>query len=148
VNVFNSDLCRTRRRPLPHAGRRGNPTSIFRGALLHIAGDDEIGFSDLYSGRTRIVVDTASGHPVGEPFLDQLRRVGDDGAAGGPMPSARLPVSFWRTLTRVTAAHRRLGNAAAVAKRLGITRREVIRRLAVARRLSQLGVKRRLGCSG
>ena len=75
--------------------------------------------------------------------------MGDDGsAAGAPMPSARLPVAFWRTLTAVTAARRRLGSSAAVAKRLGLPSGEVIHRLAVARRLARLGVKRRLGCSG
>ncbi|HEX8649186.1 MAG TPA: hypothetical protein VF715_20005, partial [Thermoleophilaceae bacterium] len=57
--VMNRDLC-AGGRPLPRAGGKGNPLSIFRGALFARSGDREVGYADLYTGRTRIVVDTAS----------------------------------------------------------------------------------------
>jgi TolB protein len=149
VNVQSRDLCASGTRLLTDAGRRGNPSSIFRGALLNIAGDVEIAYADLYSGRSRIIADTASGHPMPSALLNGLRLMRDDASPpGAKMPAARLPVAYWRTLTSVTTAHRRLGSAAAVARRLKISRSEVIRRLAAARRLAELGVKRRLGCSG
>ena len=149
ANVTTKDLCAGRSRLLTSAGVRGNPTSIFRVALLSVNRDpDGYGYSDLYSGRSRIVGDTPSGRPLPTGLLDGLRRVGDESSApGAPMPSARLPVRYWRTLTSVTAAYRRLGSVTAVARKLKISRGEVIRRRAAAKRLAELGVKRRLGCS-
>lgn len=147
VLVNNRDLCRGGRL-LPDAGLPRNPLSIFRGALLAVGGDDEIGYSDLYTGRSRIVADTASGKPASGDILKSLQRVDGKTAAGAPMPAASLPPSYWRTLTRVTAARRKYGSTAAAARRLRLSRAEVRRRLAAARRLAQLGVKSRLNCRG
>lgn len=146
VLIGNSDVCKNRR-PLPRAGLARNPLSIFRGALVAIGGDREIGYTELYSGRTRIIADTESGQPVNGGVLKMLQRVDGTIPAGARMLAPRLPRSYWATLTRVTAAHRRLRSVNAVARRLDLKPAEVRRRLAAAKRLARLGVKRRLKCS-
>ena len=140
LNVENLDLC-VRARYMKGPG----PLAIVRGALLHRTGDDEISASDLFTGRTRVRLDTASGHapPIG--VVGWLRRV-QDAAPPERLPGTRMPRAFWRELTRLGAAYRRLGSARAVAARLGLRPREVTRRLTLARRLARLGVKRRLAC--
>jgi hypothetical protein len=142
---MNRDLC-AGGRPLSRAGGKGNPLSIFRGALFARSGDREVGYADLYTGRTRIVVDTASAKAVDEGILKTLQSVDGSVGPGATMPAASLPPSYWRLLTRATAARRKYGSVSAAAKRLRISRAELRRRLATAKRLGQLGVKSRLRC--
>lgn len=145
VVVFAGDLC-ARARPLRSAGHRNSPLTLARGALLNEHRQTEFGVLDLYSARTWLTIETASGAQPSPGLIDAVRRVGAEHDPGAALPSARLPLRFWRTLTRVSAAHRRLRDVDAVARRLKLSRGEVKRRLAVARRLAELGVKRRLGC--
>lgn len=130
VNVDSLDLCVARN--FRSAGRPDTTLSLVRGALLEETKDelDGIGRSVLYTHRTRVVMDTASGFAVERGIIDGLRRFPDEQSSGGKLPSTRLPVSAWRRL-RTTK---------------GVSRREAARRRAVAKRLAQLGVKRRLGC--
>jgi Tol biopolymer transport system component len=145
VDVWVRDLC-TGGRPLRFAGHRNSPLSLTRGALLNEHREEEFGTLELYTARTWVTFQNKSGTrpPVG--IVDGLRRVGAEHDPAAKLPAARLPLKLWRTLTRVTAAHRRLRDVDAVARRLKLSRGEVKRRLAVARRLAELGVKRRLGC--
>jgi TolB protein len=145
LDVFAHDLC-AGGRPLRFAGHRNSPLTMTRGALLNEQRQDEFGSLNLYTGRTWLSIDTASGAQPSASLLDGVRRVGAEHNPAATLPSTRLPVKFWRTLTRVTAAQRRLHAINAVARRLKLSRGEVKRRLAVARRLAELGVKRRLGC--
>ena len=140
LNVENLDLC-VGARYMKGLG----PLTIVRGALLHRTGDDEISASDLFTGRTRVRLDTASGHAPPAGVVDWLRRV-QEASPPDRLPDTRMPRGFWRELTSVAAAYRRLGSARAVAGRLGLRPREVSRRLALGRRLAKLGVKRRLAC--
>jgi Tol biopolymer transport system component len=130
--VENADLCETG--GLRGAGRRGNKLSLARGALLEERRDPygESGSSVLFTHRTRVAMDTASGFGVGRGVLAWLRRFPGEQADGAKLPSTRLPASVWRGLR---ASSR-------------VSRREARRRRAVRRRLAQLGIERRLGCSG
>jgi hypothetical protein len=141
--INNADLC-AGGRPLRYAGRRGWSLRLARGALL--AEWREKGFRafELFTGRTWLGITTDVGGPASA--IDGLRRMGEEHAPGSAMPSARLPRSFWRQLTRVTTAHRRLKDVDAVAERLTLSRAEVKRRLTLARQLAELGVKHRLSC--
>jgi Tol biopolymer transport system component len=145
VNVENRDLC-VGGRPLAGAGHRKHPVRLARGALLHERRDAEFGSLSLFTGRTWIHMDTASGTQPDPGVVDGLHRFGQAPAPGSAVPSTRLPLTFWKTLTRVSAAHRRLKDVDAVADRLRLGRGEVKRRLTLSRRLGELGVKRRLGC--
>ena len=145
LTLFNQDLCSREVDPLRRAGRRGTTLRLVRGALL-----EETRFRDflelnLYSHRASLEIHVPLDAQV-QSLIDALRRPGQE--PGGALPQARLPRGFWKDLARVTAAHRRLKDVDAVAKRLHVARGEVKRRLAVAGRLAKLGVKRRLGCSG
>jgi Tol biopolymer transport system component len=131
VNVTSRDLC-GRGRQLATAGRPSTRLSLARGALLSETHGGESGRFELYTHRSRVVMDTASGFATGRGLIDGLRQFGREDATAGKLPSTRLPVSFWRELR----------------KRAGVPRREADRRRAVARRLAQLGVSRRLGCKG
>ena len=130
VNVSSLDLCVAGN--FRSAWRPDTTLSLARGALYQETMDerDNLGFSVLFTHRTRVVMDTASGTAVDRGIVDGLRRFPDEQATGGNLPSTRLPVSAWRRL-RTTR---------------GVSRREAARRRAVARRLAQLGVKRRLSC--
>jgi hypothetical protein len=132
VNIENEDLCRTG--GLRTAGRRGTKLSLARGALYQETIDPygEGGRSILFTHRTRVLMDTASGFAVDRALVGGLRRFPSEAAAAGRLPSTRLPASVWRGLRSIK----------------GLSRREAARRRAVTRRLAQLGVKRRLGCSG
>jgi Tol biopolymer transport system component len=132
VNVGNADLCRTG--GLRSAGRRGTTLSLARGALFQETIDplDRIGRSVLFTHRTRVLMDTASGFAVDRAVIAGLRRFPATEADEAKLPSARLPANVWRELRSTR----------------GASRREVRRRRAVARRLAQLGVKRGLSCSG
>jgi Tol biopolymer transport system component len=145
LHVSNSDLC-AGAQPLREAGHRNSSERLARGALLSEWREDDFGFFELYTGRTWLEINTDAETPPPVSAVDALHRVGQGPAPGTAMPSARLPRTFWRGLTWVTAAHRRLKDVDAVAKRLRLKRREVKRRLELAKRLSELGVKRRLGC--
>jgi Tol biopolymer transport system component len=144
LDVTTWDLCTPGRHFEVDHGR--NRFSLFRGALLHVHGDDELGETTLYTHRLRVALATQSGRAAGTSVVDVLRPVGGERTPGAAFPSARLPRDFWRQISRVTELYRRLGSSAAVAKRLHLQRSVVVQRLAVGRRLAQLGVKRRLGC--
>jgi hypothetical protein len=130
VNVENRDVCATG--ALRRAGRPGTRLGLARGALLEETRDerDQLGRTILFSHRTRVLMDAAGGWVVDRGLIGGLRRYPSEDPDPGAMPSARLPSRVWRGLR----PSRRVSD------------REAKRRRAVARRLAQLGVKRRLSC--
>ena len=141
--LMNDDLCFAGR---ILGGARPGGIETFHGALLYTERDTELSWSHVYAHRTRVEGITESGRAVPPAVLDHLRPVGGERAAGAPFPAARLPNRYWRLLTSVANAYRRTRSLSAVSRRLRLKRSEVKRRLAVGRRLAQLGVRRRLGC--
>lgn len=130
VNVDSMDLCRVG--GLRGAGRPNTTLSLVRGALLEEHKDerDGIGRSVIYTHRSRVVMDTASGYAVDRSLIPHLRRFPSEESGAANLPSTRLPAHILRG---VRASSR-------------VSKREADRRRAVRRRLAQLGVKRRLGC--
>ena len=130
VNIDSMDLCATG--GLRRAWRPDTTLSLVRGALLEELKDrrDGIGRSVVYTHRTRIVMDTASGFAVDRKLIRGLRRFPREEPDDARLPSTRLPRSVLRWTRRTT----------------GISGTDAQRRRTVRKRLAQLGVKRRLGC--
>ena len=80
-----------------------------------------------------------------DPIAAALRRFGENEPPPGGLPRAELPRRMWRTLERTRAAARKYGTRAA-ARRLHIPPRRVTKRLALLRRLGELGPLGRLPC--
>jgi Tol biopolymer transport system component len=112
--------------------------SVRRGVLV---GDPGAHRSDpqLYAGRTTISLYLVSVNAA----LDGLRRLGRP-ATG--LPRTALPDWFWKALGRVERSYERTHDVATTAKRLHLSRSAVKRRLALAKRLHQLGVTAHLAC--
>ena len=142
LDVANGDVCPSARELRPVGA-----LTLARGALLQTTGGGE-GYKTtrrLYTGRTMLVLDTGD-EAVPVEIVDWLRRIGEPEPSGERLPATRLPRRLWRQLDQVVAAHRRLRDTGAVARRLGISRFNAKRRLALARRLDRLGVRKRLSC--
>ena len=125
----------------------GSGLSRHQGALLYTPPDrdEEEGESvELIVGSTTIFVDVRE--PALRSVLDGLRPLGNHAPPPDGLPRAELPVGFLRALERTTAAARKYG-ARAAARRLGILRGRVRERLALHRRLRELGPFGRRGCA-
>jgi Tol biopolymer transport system component len=121
--------------------------SRHEGALVNTPTFDEEERTQVYTGPTVIDIDGREGQPL-TPVLDGLRRFGEDAPPAAGLPLARLPLSFVRTLERTRAAHRKYGSVNAVVRRTGWRRSVVRDRLALDRRLRQLGPFGRVDCRG
>ena len=80
-----------------------------------------------------------------DPIAAALRRFGENEPPAEGLPRAELPRRMWQTLERTRAAARKYGTRAA-ARRLRIPARRVTRRLALLRKLGELGPVGRLSC--
>lgn len=109
--------------------------------------DDVLGDREayVYTGETVLGVQGRSGEALA-PILEGLRRAGEAEPPPGGLPLARLPTKTLRALERTRAAYRKYGSAKVVARRLGGTRADVRDRLALDRRLRQLGPFGRIDC--
>ncbi|HEX8052822.1 MAG TPA: hypothetical protein VF517_07505, partial [Thermoleophilaceae bacterium] len=74
-----------------------------------------------------------------------LRRFGEDAPPAGGLPRAELPARLFRQLERTRAAVRKYGTRGAQ-RRLRISRRRMLQRLSLDRRLRALGPFGRLSC--
>jgi Tol biopolymer transport system component len=121
-------------------------SGLFRshGALGYWTSRPE-GASDLLTGPTSVAVFGPRRRAQLDAIVGELRRL-EESSAPSELPPASLPNSFVRKLERVRAAYRRLRNVNAVARELGLSRRQVILRLAFDRKLRSLGPVGRLAC--
>lgn len=128
--------------------RNAHPSTLGRheGALVHRPRFEDEESAHIFTGPTIIDVNGRDGKPL-EPIIDGLRRFGADAPPAAGMPLARLPLADLRALERMRAAYRKYGSVGAVARRLRTSRGTVRDRLALDRKLRQLGPFGRVDCS-
>ena len=122
-----------------------HPEAVTRtgdGGLLYTDPVEE-GTPQLYAGSTTVSIYTDSRSV--EPIVGALRRFGSE-SEPGRFPLALLPQHFWRRIERAAAARRKYGTAGA-ARRLKTSRGAVKERVAIHRRLKELGPLGRIDCS-
>jgi TolB protein len=148
VGLLVRSVCQTDVLSFVSGFATGRGLTRHEGALVHFQEIDPAleAVNEVYFGSTAVEVSEFDREgPPSPELLDAFRRFGED-APPGALPRAELPRDFWHTLERTRALRRKLGSVRAVARRLKISRKRVEGRLALDRRLRELGPFGRIDC--
>lgn len=143
VGLDNSHVCDDQAVLFEAGYTPGRVTRIGDGVLYRHP--DSVLETEFYAGSTMVWFGDLLDRPP-EPIVAALRLANGE-SEPGQFPLARFPLSYWHQLERVQAARRKLGSSAAAARRLRISRGRVKERLAIARRLRELGPFGRQKCA-
>ncbi|MFL5885802.1 MAG: hypothetical protein ACJ77M_12095 [Thermoleophilaceae bacterium] len=140
VDIGNRWVCSKDAQVLSEFNARS--LKLARGALLYkfLEPDADV---QMYTGTTIVSVSPARLETV----LDQLRPANSEQPFQGNFPPPRLPDSVWRQIDPVEAAFNRLHSVKRVARKLHHGAYYVRSRLAVGKRLRELGVTGRVHCA-
>jgi WD40-like Beta Propeller Repeat len=131
-------------RACSHAGELldldGKPRdlTVRRGALVHYPAAYPYGSAIVFTGVTMLELDNPS-------YLRRVRPYPSDEPVDR-LPPARMPEWFWDDLERTEESYGRTHSEEATAEELGLSRKQVRQRLALADRLRKLRVKGRIEC--
>ena len=140
VTLDNVSTCVSH--PLFRAGYQTENVTRVSDGLLYRDRTSE-GHPELYAGPTTVRL-FADDERRAAAVVPALRQANGE-AEPGRFPLAQLPLAFWRRIERASAARRKYGTAGA-ARRLKQSRGAVKERVAIHRRLRELGRFGRLAC--